>query len=176
MRLHISRSILMFFSLGHNGWFDGCLSPIWSTLTWLAWSAGTVATLVSTIEGEPLRRSSVFSGLLGPVSDNLREDSTRHTVVQLCVQLGKGVAGIHGSLSDVSDHELPDGLILGADLGAVSAPDELDMATAVLVASSVTTLEGHFHSLVEVNQAILAWSWPCQVHLMNLTWPRPCLL
>merc|ERR1719354_299272 len=165
MRLHISKSILMFFSLGHNGWFVGCLSPIWSTLTWLAWSAGTVASLLSTIEGEPLRRSSVFSGLLRPVSDNLGVDSARHTVVQLCVQLWKGVAGIHGSLrdvsncsglNDVSEHELPDGLILGADLGAVSAPDELDMATAVLVASSVTTLEGHFHSLSEVNPANLS--------------------
>merc|ERR1719457_444066 len=144
MRLHISKSILMFFSLGQNCWFDGCLSPIWTTLTWLAWSTRTVSTLVSAIEGEPLRRSSVFSGLLRPVSDNLRVDSTRHTVVQLCVQLGKGVAGIHGSLRDVSncsglhdvsDHELPDSLILRADLGAVSAP-----------------------------------------FLMNLTWPRPCLL
>merc|ERR1719354_309538 len=157
MRLHISKSILMFFSLGHNGWFDGCLSPIWSTLTWLAWSAGTVASLLSTIEGEPLRRSSVFSGLLRPVSDNLGVDSARHTVVQLCVQLWKGVAGIHGSLRDVSNcsslNDVSDGLILRAYLGAVSAPDELDMATAVLVASSVTTLEGHFHSLSEVNQA-----------------------
>merc|ERR1719457_246596 len=145
MRLHISKSILMFFSLGQNCWFDGCLSPIWSTLTWLAWSTRTVSTLVSAIEGEPLRRSSVFSGLLRPVSDNLRVDSTRHTVVQLCVQLGKGVAGIHGSLRNVSNC---------SSLNDVS-DDELDMATAVLVASSVTTLEGHFHSLVEVNQAIL---------------------
>ena len=47
------------------------------------------------------------------------------------------------SLHDVPDHELLDGLVLGAGLGAVGAPDELDMAPAMLVTSIVTSLGCH---------------------------------
>ena len=79
-------------------------------------------------------------------------DSAAHTVGQLGVQLGQLVLGVHtrvgdvphgGSLHDVPDHELLDGLVLGAGLGAVGAPHELDVATTVLVAAVVTALGGH---------------------------------
>ena len=79
-------------------------------------------------------------------------DSAAHTVGQLGVQLGQLVLGVHtrvgdvphgGSLHDVPDDELLDGFVLGAGLGAVGAPHELDVATTVLVAAVVTALGGH---------------------------------
>ena len=48
-----------------------------------------------------------------------------------------------GGLHDVPDDELADGLVLGASLGAVGAPNRLDMATVVLVASVITPLLSH---------------------------------
>ena len=48
-----------------------------------------------------------------------------------------------GGLHDVPDDELADGLVLGASLGAVGAPDGLHMAPVVLVAPVVTPLLGH---------------------------------
>ena len=76
-------------------------------------------------------------------------DGAADAVGELGVKLGQLVAGVHagvgdvphgGGLHDVPDHELLDGLVLGARLGAVCAPDELHMATAMLVASSVPSL------------------------------------
>ena len=67
-----------------------------------------------------------------------------------------------GGLHDVPDDELLDGLVLGAGLGAVGAPHELDMAAAVLVASIVSTLRCHADSeilktnLVEITGSILS--------------------
>ena len=81
-------------------------------------------------------------------------DGAADAVGELGVQLGQLVAGVHagvgdiphgGGLHDVPDHELLDGLVLGAGLGAVSAADELDMAAAVLVAASVPPFRGHFN-------------------------------
>ena len=83
-------------------------------------------------------------------------DGAAHTVGQLGVQLGQLVLGVHagvgdvshgGGLHDVPDDELLDGLVLGAGLGAVGAPHELNMATAVLVTSSVPPFRGHFNFL-----------------------------
>ena len=82
-------------------------------------------------------------------------DGAAHTVGQLGVQLGQLVLGVHAGVGDVShgsglhdvpDDELLDGLVLGAGLGAVGAPDELDMATAMLVTSIVSTLGCHLDS------------------------------
>ena len=79
-------------------------------------------------------------------------DGAADTVGELRVKLGKLVAAVHagvgdvphgGGLHDVPDHELLDGLVLGAGLGAVGAPHELHMATAVLIAAVITTLRGH---------------------------------
>ena len=82
-------------------------------------------------------------------------DGAAHTVGQLGIELRQLVLGVHagvgdvshgGSLHDVPDDELLDGLVLGAGLGAVGAPDELDMATAMLVTSIVSTLGSHLDS------------------------------
>ena len=79
-------------------------------------------------------------------------DGATHTVGQLGVQLGQLVLGVHAGvgdvphgsgLHDVPDDELLDGLVLGAGLGAVGAPHELNMASAVLVAPVITTLRSH---------------------------------
>ena len=79
-------------------------------------------------------------------------NSAANTVGQLSVELGQLVLGVDtgvgdiphgGSLHDVPDDELLDGLVLGAGLGAVGAPHELDMAPAVFVAPVITTLGGH---------------------------------
>ena len=79
-------------------------------------------------------------------------DGAADTVGELGVQLGQLVAGVHagvrdvphsGGLHNVPDHELLDGLVLGHALGAVGASHELDVATAMLVASVVTALGSH---------------------------------
>ena len=81
-------------------------------------------------------------------------DGAADAVGELGVQLGQLVAGVHagvgdvphgGGLHDVPDHELLDGLVLGAGFGAVSAADELNMAAAVLVTASVPPFRGHFN-------------------------------
>ena len=83
---------------------------------------------------------------------HLGVDGAAHTVGQLGVQLWQLVAAVHagvgdvpdgGGLHDVPDDELLDGLVLGARLGAVGAPHELDMATTVLVPAVVTALGSH---------------------------------
>ena len=79
-------------------------------------------------------------------------DGAADAVGQLSVEFGKLVAAVNagvgdvphgGGLHDVPDDKLLDGLVLGAGLGAVGAPHELDMATAVLVAPVIATLRGH---------------------------------
>ena len=76
-------------------------------------------------------------------------DSAAHAIGQLSIQLGQLVLGVDtgvgdishgGGLHNVPDDELLDGLVLGAGLGAVGTPDELDMATAVLIATAITAL------------------------------------
>ena len=83
-------------------------------------------------------------------------DGARDAVVKLGIQLGQLVAGVHtgvgdvphsGGLHNVPDDELLDGLVLGTGLGAVGAADELHMASAVLVTSSVPPFRGHFNFL-----------------------------
>merc|ERR1719444_89770 len=101
---------------------------------------------------EPRGRSPVLPGLTRPVPHNLGVDGAADAVGELGVQLGQLVAGVHagvgdvphgGGLHDVPDHELLDGLVLGAGLGAVGAADKLDMAAAVLVPASIPPLRGH---------------------------------
>ena len=83
-------------------------------------------------------------------------DGAADAVGELGVQLGQLVAGVHagvgdvphgGGLHDVPDHELLDGLVLGARLGAVGAPDKLDVAATVLVTASIPPLRGHFYTV-----------------------------
>merc|ERR1719507_689305 len=97
-------------------------------------------------ESESWRRGPVLPGLTRPVPHHLGVDGAADTVGELGVQLGQLVACVHagigdvphgGGLHDVPDHELLDGLVLGARLGAVGAPNELHVPTAVLVAASI---------------------------------------
>lgn len=73
-------------------------------------------------------------------------DGTRDTVGDLDVELGQGVLGVDRSvrdvtdgsgLNDVADSESLDCLVLGHTSGAVRASDESDVASAVLVSSTV---------------------------------------
>merc|ERR1719507_948746 len=103
-------------------------------------------------ESESWRRGPVLPGLTRPVPHHLGVDGAADTVGELGIQLGQLVAGVHagirdvphgGGLHDVPDHELLDGLVLGAGLGAVGASNELHVPTAVLVAASIPPLGGH---------------------------------
>ena len=108
-------------------------------------------------ESKPWWRSPVLPGLAGPVPHHLGVDGAADTVGQLGVQLGQLVGAVDagvgdvphgGGLNDVPDDELLDGLVLGAGLGAVGAPHELDMATSVLVTSIVPALGSHLGFLI----------------------------
>ena len=68
---------------------------------------------------------------------------------------GVGDVSHGGSLHDVPDDELLDGLVLGASLGAVGAPHELDVATAMLVASIVSTLGCHVDSGIDTKYMVM---------------------
>merc|ERR1719507_710998 len=103
-------------------------------------------------ESESWGRGPVLPGLTRPVPHHLGVDGAADTVGELGVKLGQLVAGVHagigdvphgGGLNDVPDHELLDGLVLGARLGTVGAPNELHVPTAVLVAASIPPLGGH---------------------------------
>lgn len=78
-------------------------------------------------------------------------DGTRHTVLGLDVQLGNSVLGVHrglGQVTDsrsfdhVADNVALDGLVLGDAASTVQAANRVDVATAVLGASSVSSLGG----------------------------------
>ncbi len=114
-------------------------------ITSLPWVRG------SRSHGESWRRCPVLAGLPRPVPDDLRD-----AVIELGVQLGELVAGVDGrlgdvtdgcGLDDVTDDELPDGLILGATAGAVCAADVLDVSAAVFGASSVASFFRHIEPL-----------------------------
>ena len=96
-----------------------------------------------------LEYSPISASLHWTVLTYLGMDGAAHAVGQLGIELGQLVLGVHagvgdvshgGRLHDVPDDELLDGLVLGAGLGAVGTPDELDMATAVLIATAITAL------------------------------------
>jgi len=123
------------------------------TLLGLAGCTGLVGTSLSGTSAHEFQwRSPVLSALPGPVPDNFGVDSAGNAVVQLGVQFGEGIASVDAVVSDipdgcsldnVPDDKLADGLVLGASLGAVGAPDGLDVPTVVLVASVVPALLSH---------------------------------
>ncbi len=97
----------------------------------------------------------VLPGLAGPVPDDLGVNRARHAVVELGVELREDVGAVHGgigdvsdggSLDDVPDDKLPDGLVLGAGLAAVGATDVLHVSTAMLIAAVVPPLLGHLET------------------------------
>lgn len=92
------------------------------------------------------RWSTVPSSLARSHTDDVSVDSTRDTVCELDVKLGKGVLLVDtgvgqvtdsSSLDDVPDSESLDGLVLGDCSRAVGASDESNVASAVLVATAV---------------------------------------
>merc|ERR1719195_492925 len=121
------------------------------------WPGGLGAACSSSLgsgssEPEPGGRSAVLPGLARPVPHHLGVDGAANAVGQLSVKLGQLVAAVDagvgdvphgGCLHNVPDDELLDGLVLGAGLGAVGTPHELDMATTVLVPAVVTALGSH---------------------------------
>ena len=67
---------------------------------------------------------------------DFREDVTLIYTLLANISQGSG-------LNNVPDNELLDGLVLGHASRAVGASEEFDVATAVLVTSSITPLLGH---------------------------------
>lgn len=100
--------------------------------------------LLLDVESLSLGRSSVSSVDSRSDSDDSSVNGARNAVVQLVVQLGQGVLGVHGSLrqisngsslNHVSDGDSLDGLILGDTSGAVDTSDGLDVASTLLVST-----------------------------------------
>ena len=96
-----------------------------------------------------LEYSPISASLHWTVLTYLGMDGAAHAVGQLGIELRQLVLGVHAGVGDIShgsglddvpDDELLDGLVLGAGLGAVGTPDELDVTTAVLVATAITAL------------------------------------
>merc|ERR1719511_464720 len=107
------------------------------------------------LESEPGRRSAVLTRLSGPIPHNLGVDRAGDAVVQLGIQLGQLVAGVDaglrdvtdsGSLHNIPDHELTDGLVLGTALSTAGTADVLDVSPAVLVTAMIPPLGGHLLS------------------------------
>lgn len=103
-------------------------------------------------ESLSLRRSTHSTVGSGSHTNNSGVDSTRHTVVQLVVQLGKSVFLVHRSLGQVSDgsglnhvsdsHTL-DGLVLWHTSGTVKTTHGLDVSSTLLVSSVRGSLLWH---------------------------------
>lgn len=116
---------------------------------------------VSSGPGEPRRRSTVLASLLGPVAHNLGVDGAGDAVVELGVQLGQRVRLVDashcdvphgGSLHDVADDKLLDGLVLGHATSAVGAPYGLDVTATVLGATVVSPFRRHRDRSVELKR------------------------
>ena len=100
-----------------------------------------------------LEYSPISASLHWTVLTYLGMDGAAHAVGQLGIELRQLVLGVHAGVGDIShgsglddvpDDELLDSLILGAGLGTVGATNVLDMTTAVLGASIILPLFGHF--------------------------------
>ena len=83
-------------------------------------------------------------------------NSTRDAVVQLGVQLGQHISRIYRGVGDIShgssfhnitDDEFANSFVFGTSLGAISAPDVLDMATTVFGTSIILPLLGHLENM-----------------------------
>merc|ERR1719315_443071 len=94
----------------------------------------------------------VLSALPRPVPHDFGVDGTGHAVVELSVEFWEGVSLVNAVVGDITDgrglHNVPndklaDGLVLGASLGAVGAPDGLHVPPIVLVATVVPPLLSH---------------------------------
>lgn len=104
---------------------------------------------------ETRRRRPDLPVFAGAVPHHLRVDGARDAVVQLGVQLGQlelvvdtGLSDVpdSGSLNNVADHKLLDGLVLGHAAGTVGATHNVDILASVLGASVVWAFLSHSHT------------------------------
>lgn len=104
------------------------------------------------VESLSLRRSSDSSVGSGSDSDDSGVDGTRHTVVQLVVQLWQRVLRVHRSLRQVSHgsslHHVSDGdsldsLVFRDASSTVQTSDGLDVTSTLLVSSVGRSLLWH---------------------------------
>jgi len=101
-------------------------------------------------------------------------NSTAHTVAELGIQFRELITCVNTSLRYIPDssslHNIPDdkfldSFVLGHAFSTVSATDRLYMASTVLITPIISPFG--CHSLVEVNQAILAWSPPLNFYCVS---------
>lgn len=118
------------------------------------------------VESLSLRRSSDSSVGSGSDSDDSGVDSTRHTVVQLVVQLWQSVLRVHrglGQVSDgsglnhVSDGDSLDGLVLWHTSGTVQTSDWLDVTSALLVSTVGSSLLWHVAGVSTLDGGLDWW-------------------
>lgn len=86
--------------------------------------------------------------------DQVNNNSTDFLINLTFINAGIRNIPDSGCLHDVSDHKLLDGLVLGDTSGTVCAAHILDMASAFLVASVISSL----HSLHRKMQAYILQS------------------
>ena len=133
------------------GWWGGsrCLScrGSWCSLGcawgWCAWLWP-----VLTRAGETWRRVTVATSLTGAHANDAMVNGRLDGVVHLDVSLWGSVVIVHGALADITlacglddipDNEPLDGLVLWDELARHGAEHALDVATALLVPTVVTT-------------------------------------
>ena len=105
----------------------------------------------------------ILSCFSGSVSDHFAVNSAGYTIVQFSIQLWEDILCVDrsirnisnsGSLHDVSNHKLPDGLVLRASLAAVGATDIFNVATAMLGTSIILPLFSHISEPEENQQKL----------------------
>ena len=105
----------------------------------------------------------ILSGFARPITDHFGVNSTRDAVVQLGVQLGQHISRIYRGVGDIShgssfhnitDDEFANSFVFGTSLGAISAPDVLDMATTVFGTSIILPLFSHNSEPEETQQKL----------------------
>ena len=115
--------------------------------------------LSSGISLDSLGRSSALAFDSASDLDDSGVDGAWDAVLHLDVELGDDI-GLEGSvllkvflgwgINDVPDGEALDSLILGAESAAVDTDNGLDESSVVLVATVVSTLDGHVVNLIYI--------------------------
>jgi hypothetical protein len=92
--------------------------------------------------------------------DNMRVNSTGHTVLYLCVELWKHISIVNAGLLNITHDSLLDyvtnkkplhGLILGSGSATIRAVNEFNMATPMLVTVSIPSFERHGRECAQRN-------------------------
>lgn len=116
------------------------------------------------VETDTWRRGTVATVHTGTNTDNLGVDSTRHTVLQLDVQLWKSVLLVNtgighitnsSSFNNVANHESLDGLVLWAAATAVCATNKFVVSSSILVSPMSASLDSLLLMMMIRKQLIL---------------------